>query len=60
MANLIGVKFETLEDEDGAYTAHNINECRDFFDADIYERIEKTRETQVITQGHTFATPIWG
>ena len=58
--DLIGVRFETLEDEGATYTAHNLQECRDKVDEDIFNRIMQDRETEVITQGHTFAIPIWG
>lgn len=37
--DLIGVRFETLEDEGATYTAHNPQECRDKVNEDIFTRI---------------------
>ena len=56
---LIGVKFDTLDPDDEGYTALSVEECRDPVDAMIFEEIMRDRETVVITQGHTFATPLW-
>ena len=56
---LIGVKFDTCDEENAEYTAHSVEECRDEIDLQIFERIMRDRETEIVTQGHTFATPIW-
>lgn len=56
---LIGVEFDTCDSEDAKYTAYSLPDCRDDVDAMLFERIMRDRETEVITQGHTFAKPIW-
>ena len=56
---LIGVKFDTCDEENAEYTAYSAEQCRDEIDMQMFERIMQTQATRVITQGHTFATPLW-